>query len=304
MSRCSLGSFVIADVGAMGRLECLSGFETHTELHAFEPNPDEMFRLKQRYLNHPFSALTFNECALAFENSETHLYINNKASMSSLLEADHHNYKKHFGAYEKYPEWKEAIDASKKLKIRQCTADSYFRDAVVDLMKIDTQGSELDVLRGAAELLRERRISVLKIEVSTIPVYKGQCLFTDVDTYLRSLNYSLVDLITYHNDPPSFFSRKSKKSHSTSCGDAIYVCNEIPNSKSRLIKTAIILASQGYNSIAIHLLRAADLSDKASQEILGVSDLSAANMLKQSLKAVLPPIITWWMKKLYVALRR
>lgn len=297
------GSFIIADVGAMGRLECLRGFENRSELHAFEPNPQEMALLKKKYANHSFKNLIFSECALGAEDTEIPLLINNKASMSSFLKADYDNYKKHFGHDEEYPTWEKAIRPEKELKVCQRTADSYFGDAVIDLMKIDTQGSELDVLRGAVELVKERRIGVLKIEVSTIPVYKKQVLFSDIDHHLREFGYSLVDLITYHNAPLLFFSRKSRKRHSTACGDAIYVCDDINRTKSQLIKTGVVLASFGYKSVTQHFLCSAGLSNEECKEILSISDHSTAEMLKFSLKALLPPLIFVWIKRLYEALK-
>ena len=41
----------------------------------------------------------------------------------------------------------------------------------IDLLKIDTEGSELDVLKGAVGLLRENRIAVCQIEFNAMNVY-------------------------------------------------------------------------------------------------------------------------------------
>ena len=53
----------------------------------------------------------------------------------------------------------------------------------VDFIKLDTQGSELDILHGAGSLLDN--CSGLQLEVMFSPLYEGQPLFADVDAYLR-----------------------------------------------------------------------------------------------------------------------
>ncbi len=57
----------------------------------------------------------------------------------------------------------------------------------VDFLKADVQGAELDVFRGA-----ERRLSqalVLETEAEFLPLYEGQPLFADVDSFLRARGF-------------------------------------------------------------------------------------------------------------------
>jgi FkbM family methyltransferase len=62
-----------------------------------------------------------------------------------------------------------------------------------DYLKIDVQGGELGVLRGAMELL-ERTI-VVHSEVEFAPLYESQPLFADVDVFLRSRGFELIDIM-------------------------------------------------------------------------------------------------------------
>lgn len=62
----------------------------------------------------------------------------------------------------------------------------------VDAMKLDVQGAELDVLRGAGPILDD--LLVLDIEVEFLAVYLGQPLFFEVDEFLRGAGFVLVDL--------------------------------------------------------------------------------------------------------------
>jgi FkbM family methyltransferase len=59
----------------------------------------------------------------------------------------------------------------------------------VDCLKLDTQGADLDVLRGAERLLPTVRM--LEIEVMFNPIYVGQPLFGDIDRHLRQRGFML-----------------------------------------------------------------------------------------------------------------
>ena len=60
-----------------------------------------------------------------------------------------------------------------------------------DLLKIDVQGGELNVLKGALDLLRE--VSIVLTEVEFSAVYEDQPLFADIDKFLRDQGFFLHD---------------------------------------------------------------------------------------------------------------
>ena len=57
----------------------------------------------------------------------------------------------------------------------------------IDFLKLDVQGAELDVIKGASRLLKDTL--VVHTEVEFIPLYRNQPLFGDVDVALRSHNF-------------------------------------------------------------------------------------------------------------------
>ena len=58
-------------------------------------------------------------------------------------------------------------------------------------LKLDTQGTELEVLRGAGRLLRDHVLSV-QVEAEFRALYRGQPLFGDVDRFLAGRGFETV----------------------------------------------------------------------------------------------------------------
>jgi len=70
--------------------------------------------------------------------------------------------------------------------------------SVPDFIKVDTDGSDYEVLRGAEQTLREKPVLGLSVECQFHgPVHPHANLFSNIDTLLRSLGFSLFDLETF-----------------------------------------------------------------------------------------------------------
>ena len=72
----------------------------------------------------------------------------------------------------------------------------------IDLIKIDTQDYDLKVLKGAKKLLKNKKISLIKIEIAFNSIYKSHSKAIEIITYLNSKGYSLINfaLIKFEND--------------------------------------------------------------------------------------------------------
>lgn len=73
-----------------------------------------------------------------------------------------------------------------------------------DLIKLDVQGSEIDILQGAVDTIRNDR-PVLITELSLVPYNAGAPTFFDVHIYMESIDYVLADIVEVHY---AFFNSK------------------------------------------------------------------------------------------------
>jgi FkbM family methyltransferase len=84
-----------------------------------------------------------------------------------------------------------------ELDVETTTLDRFAQtvsDDHIDFIKIDVEGSELDVLRGGKSMLRDKRVLAIKTEFWWDPVLRGQPPFADLDTFLRANGFYLFDL--------------------------------------------------------------------------------------------------------------
>jgi FkbM family methyltransferase len=68
-------------------------------------------------------------------------------------------------------------------------------------MKIDAQGFEDRVLKGAENSLA--RINTVQVEMSLVPLYDGELLFTEMCMLMRAKGYTLVAIEDGFSDPAS-----------------------------------------------------------------------------------------------------
>ncbi len=81
-----------------------------------------------------------------------------------------------------FPIWGTVL---KELPVATRRLDDLTELAAFDMLKIDVQGSELDVFKGGRERLK--RVVAVQTEVSLVPLYKSQPVLGEVDLELRGL---------------------------------------------------------------------------------------------------------------------
>ncbi len=73
---------------------------------------------------------------------------------------------------------------------------NYFNKAPIDLIKLDVQGSELDIIKGGENTIKNT--SFVLTEVSLVPYNHGAPLMDDVVNKITEIGFCIVDIIEYH----------------------------------------------------------------------------------------------------------
>jgi FkbM family methyltransferase len=125
--------------------------------------------------------------ALSDRAGEVDLHITRLANMSSFLMPD----ASVFGRYRKKGADAKVVSTEKVPvdRLDALAAADAFRP---DVLKVDTQGSELLVLKGAEESLRS--VLVAEIEVSFFRRYVDQPVFAEIEAWMNEREFELIEL--------------------------------------------------------------------------------------------------------------
>jgi FkbM family methyltransferase len=163
---------------------------------SFEPNSDAARTLKARAARD--GRWSVQEYALGAANADGQLHRPNTTQFASLRETLPYGEER----------WGDQVTVRDVVKVPVRCLDSVFESVVpagVDpstpgslLLKIDTQGSDLDVLEGATRVLRF--VSVLVIELSVIPLYEGAPRLVDALRYVEDAGFVLASVVPVTHD--------------------------------------------------------------------------------------------------------
>ena len=148
-----------------------------------EPIPD-VFRQLNENLKYFDNQKAFNFLFWRSTGKTLELNIaNNNGSSSSLYELDQHKIL-----------WPQ-VNFIDKIAIKTISADDFVNlkcwGFIPDTIVMDTQGAELEILRGAEKLLSF--VKYIRIEAADFESYKGGCTLNDLELYLKKYNFFLKD---------------------------------------------------------------------------------------------------------------
>jgi FkbM family methyltransferase len=149
-----------------------------------EPQPDRARELAERFAD---PRVVVRQCAVSDRAGQMPFEILESSYSSSILpvlpEAGGAGDRLNLSVRERVTIDVETLDA---------LVDAFSPGTAVDLLKIDTQGAELLVLRGAARTLP--RVRMIWTEVSFVELYQGAALFADLQAFLRAQGFRLYSI--------------------------------------------------------------------------------------------------------------
>jgi FkbM family methyltransferase len=161
LSRIRGGLFV--DVGAYLGSYCVRLSSHFSRVYAFEPNPNVVPRLRKRIEDRSRHNITVFPIALSDTNGQAEFYLDAHrgfgGSADTLLRVFKYNPGEQIGAG---PAHTYVGNAS--VMVPTATYDSQVRETA-DLVKIDVEGAEFQVLKGARQALEEGRIRRIMVEL-------------------------------------------------------------------------------------------------------------------------------------------
>ena len=177
----------------------LSNILNIKKIVTFEPIKKLNDKISERYSNLKIDNFNY---ALSNKKGTRMFYQYNISSQSSF--------------YEQNNLFKSLKKLNKKIKIKTIKFDDFFnKNQVIDFCKIDVQGEEMNVLKGMKKNLKNKKIKLLKVELSFIERYQDvKPNFYDIIGFLNKYKYKLISIskIKYRNEKillmDAFFSLK------------------------------------------------------------------------------------------------
>lgn len=173
---------VVVDVGARGGVErSWKVFGDGVRIVAFEPDPEECARLQAIGERN----VTYLPLALGAERGTRTLHVAQSAATSSFYPND--------------PAWCGRFDFGDSLRVKSeielttTSLDEALAGKPADFLKLDVEGAELEVLRGA----NLQPVLGLVTEVRFTPKMSRCPAFAELDIFCRAAGFDLYDLDLY-----------------------------------------------------------------------------------------------------------
>ena len=199
--------------------------------------------------------------AAAAGEGDAPLYLTRKPRCSSLLPPNR-------AVVDRFPD-ADRYDVVGSQTVACTTVDAALAraGAAMDFIKIDTQGAELDVLRGA-----ERSLGTclgIEVEVEFQPLYQGAAVFRDVDGWIAARGFELFDLRR------TFFPRAGAPAEPAQAkgqivfGDALYFRDwRTLTDGHAACRLAVLLLAYGFADAVAELVGQCPLLDAAARVTL------------------------------------
>ena len=180
----------VFDVGAHEgeTLEYLKKIKSISKIYSFEPQIEIYNKTLKKYDSD--NRIILNNLALSSNTEDKIFFINALSSTSS------------FSILDKDSLWlkikniilneKDSIKDS--IILKTSTIDKYVNENninIIDLLKIDTEGHELEVLMGSQKTIKENKVKYILIELHSSKMYKNYSKIK-IEQFLKNNNFILM----------------------------------------------------------------------------------------------------------------
>ena len=198
---------VLIDIGAAGEIEPRwKPYSYLIKYFGFEPDvrsSDNLNNIVKSFLDYKIFPTALSET-----EKDSEFYLCKKPEVSSL-------YKPNISLLKNFPD-KERFSVINKQSLKTVSLDSYNIENN-DFIKIDVQGSELNILNGANKTLE--KTFGLELEIEFLELYQDQPLFGEVCKKLAEKGFQFIDFVN--------LARWERKEHNSfgQCvfGDALFL---------------------------------------------------------------------------------
>jgi len=172
-------------------------------IHAFEPTPATFRDLEENFSKD--ASVKLNNLAVSNSKGKLNFFTYKHSKINSYERVDN---KTKFSKSRIIASNSKEDDFEKKIEVDATTIDDYCAENninEIDLIKIDTQGSEADILAGMKKIIENEKVSIIEIEIILGFAYEKKSSFYDYEKFLNNNNYKLIaldkagNIISYSN---------------------------------------------------------------------------------------------------------
>ena len=270
------GDVLIVDVGARNSMEWPAELVKQTRFVGFEPNQEEYDKLVSHTTDAQNLGITvkkfgqeeFHDCAVWGTQTEKPFYITEGTGACTMMG--------HSNESVASKVWLDVGDApysdmySKVIEshpVKCDTLDNLFsKDNCIDFLKIDVEGAEMEVLKGAAALFSRQGVLFVKSEFFLVPFFENNQLLGHQHTYLHDHGFRMIGMELDKNS--YMYGKKSSipamaDSRLLYGGDAYFMLDPDLNELSEdvLFRMGIVALALGFRSLSVSLFHDSKLLD-------------------------------------------
>src|SRR5262245_53087001 len=221
------------DVGARGGVhDLVSPIAAHTAVLGFEPDAAACEELNRAAAHGalPWARFKVLPVALSDRAGPPTLYLCSAPTNHSLLPVN--------AAFAARYRMDKFAQVGTEALVTRTLDDVLFNDLAAqaeqgEFVKLDTQGTEYEILAGAARMLRERTVALF-VEVEFCEIYARQKLFADLEIILRGSGFSFFGFHSTHERSRKLLDKKryagrERRLHA----DAVFFKDPLPGATAR-----------------------------------------------------------------------